>query len=322
MREPTESITHWLKDRAIELGFSDCGISRAGVLEEDRERLDNWLEQGMHGEMKYMERNREMRLDPRLILENAKSVISFLYNYYPEQELPADDNYILSKYAYGRDYHPVIKEKLYRLIDELKARAGALNARVFTDSAPVLERAWAQRGGLGWTGKNTCLIHPKLGSFFFLAEIITDLELEPDTRTVNDLCGGCTRCIDACPTGAIVAPHVLDSRKCISYLTIEYRGEIPEECKDKFGGRIFGCDICQDVCPWNRFSQPHSEKQFLASDRLAKMRRQDWEQLSGEDFEELFGDSAVRRTGYEGLMRNIHFINGNPARVISPPRVS
>ena len=320
--ETTESITSWLKERAKEHGFEGCGISRANVLEEERERMEEWLKAGMHGEMGYMERNMEMRLDPRLILDNAKSVISFLYNYYPREPIPAENNYVLSKYTYGRDYHQVIREKLYRLIAELKARAGDLNARAFTDSAPVLERAWAQKCGLGWTGKNTCLIHPKLGSFFFLAEIITDLELEPDTRSINDLCGGCTRCIDACPTGAIVAPRVLDSRKCISYLTIEYKGKLPEEMKDSFGSMIFGCDICQDVCPWNRFSLPHEEPHFEPSAMLRGMDREKWQGLTRTEFESIFEASAVKRAGFEGLKRNINFVNGNPPRVISPPRVS
>jgi epoxyqueuosine reductase len=311
MPENNHSLAHWLKERSKELGFAACGISTAGFLRDEKERLEKWLENGMHGEMLYMERNHEKRLDPRLLLNNARSVISFLYNYYPEKSLPDNDNFRISKYSYGRDYHFVIKEKLFQLIKELKDRAGEFHARAFTDSAPVLERAWASRCGLGWIGKNTCLIHPKLGSFFFLAEIITDLELEPDTNKVNDLCGGCTRCIESCPTGAISTAGEIDSNKCISYLTIEYRKELPGRYKKDFGNMIFGCDICQDVCPWNRFSKPHSEKDFEPLDELRSMNRKKWESLTKEDFELIFKDSAVQRTGFEGLKRNIKFVGGD-----------
>jgi epoxyqueuosine reductase len=308
-QEKNCSLSQWIKKRSEELGFSACGISKAEYLVEEKERLEKWLEDKMHGEMGYMDRNIEKRLDPRLLVANAKTVISFLYNYFPKVPIPSDENFIISKYAYGRDYHLVIKEKLYHLIDEMKLIAGDLKARAFTDSAPILERAWARRGGLGWIGKNTCLIHPKLGSFHFLAEIVTDVEMEPDRQTINDLCGDCTRCIDSCPTGAIIAPRVLDSRKCISYLTIEYRGRLPKEHQEDLGKMIFGCDICQDVCPWNRFSRPHGEKLFEPGGRLKQMRKKKWKTLKKSEFEELFKDSALQRTGYEGMMRNIEFVD-------------
>jgi epoxyqueuosine reductase len=304
------SFVKWLKARSRELGFDACGISRATYLEEEKDRLEKWLENGMHGGMGYLERNGEKRLDPRLLVNGARTVISFLHNYSPSSRLPSENNLILSKYAYGKDYHLVIREKLHRLIAEMKEKAGDFNARAFTDSAPVLERAWARRSGLGWIGKNTCLIHPKLGSFFFLAEIITDLEMEPDQHVINDLCGGCTRCIDSCPTGAITAPGVLDSRKCISYLTIEYRGRLPEDLREEFGNMIFGCDICQDVCPWNRFSSPHNEPQFEPGEELKSMNRDKWQRMTEEEFEEIFRDSAIQRAGYGGLKRNIYFVTG------------
>jgi epoxyqueuosine reductase len=305
---PPDTLEGWIKQRSALLGFEACGISAAGFLEAEKEPLQKWLLEGMHGEMSYMERNLDKRLNPGLLLDNAKSVISFLYNYYPLEPLPPEDNFILSKYAYGRDYHLVIKEKLHLLVNEIKQKSGDFRFRVFTDSAPVMERAWASNSGLGWIGKNTCLIHPKLGSFFFLAEIITDLELQPDTAKVNDLCGGCTRCIDRCPTGAIVAPRVLDSRKCISYLTIEYRNQLPPELKDDFGEMIFGCDICQDVCPWNRFSKPHQEPQFAPGEDLKGMNKEKWSGLTEDEFDGMFRGSAVQRTGFRGLKRNIAFL--------------
>lgn len=292
---PSETSA-WIREHAREMGFLACGISEAGELQEEKMHLEDWLRQGLQGEMGYMERNLDKRLDPRRLLPGARSVISFLFNYFPKQPLPAEDNLTLSKYAYGRDYHRVIRDKLHLLLKELKLAAGDFSARAFTDSAPVLDRAWAHRSGLGWIGKNTCLIHPKHGSFFFIAEIITDLELEADRQRINDLCGGCTRCIDMCPTGAIIAPRVLDARKCISYLTIEYQGELPEEHREKFGEMIFGCDICQDVCPWNKFSRPHNEPRFEPPDALKALDRQGWLDLDPESFEKIFKESAVQRT--------------------------
>jgi epoxyqueuosine reductase len=302
------SYSEWTKKRSAELGFDFCGIARADFLGREVSHLEKWLQSGMHGEMQYMARHFDKRLDPRKLVEGAKSVIVLMKNYFPEKELPSENNYIISKYAYGRDYHFVIKKMLKRLMAEMNEKAGGMVARGFTDSAPVLERAWAVQAGLGWIGKNGLLIRPKAGSFFFLAEIITDLELEYDRPKNIDFCGSCTKCMDACPTNAIVAPRVVDARKCISYLTIELKGEIPPEFKGKINDRIFGCDICQDVCPWNRFSKPHHEPQFEPHPQLAEMDKSAWENLSVETFNEIFENSAVKRTKYEGLMRNMEFV--------------
>lgn len=297
-----------IKEAAAALGFRACGISAAGHLAEDQTRLDQWLDNGYHGEMSYMERNREKRTDPRKLLEGARSVISVLMNYHSGEQLPDENNYKIARYAYGQDYHPVIRDRLYALVEGLKATGTDFKARVFTDSAPVLDRAWAEKAGLGWIGKNTCLIHPKLGSYVFIGEIITDLDLHCDTSRINDLCGGCTRCIDACPTGAIVAPGELDARKCIAYLTIEKRGDIDPRFRPAFGKWIFGCDICQEVCPWNRRPLSDTIPEFRPSAALKAMTGEKWETLTKEEFQELFGRSAVQRTGYEGLKRNIEFV--------------
>jgi epoxyqueuosine reductase len=301
-------ITEWIKVKAEELGFSACGIVEATFLENEAERLDQWLLNGYHGEMHYMAANRDKRLDPGILLPGSRSVISVLMNYFPAENPPVENNYKIAKYAYGKDYHPVIRERLNLLISGLKELAGDIQAQAFTDSAPVLEKAWAEKAGLGWIGKNTCLIHPKLGSFVFIGEIITDLELEYDRRQINDLCGGCTRCIDACPTGAILAPRLLDARKCISYLTIEFRGEIPQHEKDNFNDWIFGCDICQDVCPWNRKVEPHRENSFQPAQGMLEMDKEKWEQLTEDQFRDLFRESAVKRTKFVGLKRNIFFL--------------
>jgi len=291
----------------MEMGFMACGVTKAGFLEKEAPVFEKWLNQNMHGEMAYMRNHFDKRLDPTKLMEGAKSVIVFLYNYFPEEKLPEDDNYILSKYAYSTDYHFVIKDKLKSLINEIQEETGEIHARAFVDSAPVLERAWAERAGLGWIGKNANFIVPKAGSFFFIAEIITDLELEYDERKNNDFCGACRNCIDACPTKAIVAPGVIDARKCISYLTIELRDEIPATFKGQFENRIFGCDICQDVCPWNRFSKPHQEIKFNPCDDLTQMKKKDWENLTKEHFNKIFKNSAVKRAKYKGLIRNIKF---------------
>ncbi len=301
------AVTNWIKMRARELGFEEVGVARADFLEEYAPRLEQWLLKGMHGEMAYMANHFEKRLDPRKLMPGAKSVVVLLLNYFPEKEIPHDNNYVLSKYAYGTDYHFVIKDKLKTIIAELKEKTGDIHIRPFVDSAPVFERAWAEKAGLGWTGKNTNFIIPKKGSFYFLSEIITDLELEYDRPKITDLCGACRNCIDACPTGAIVDAGVVDARKCISYLTIELKNEIPEEFSGQFRNRIFGCDICQDVCPWTRFSMAHSEPKFKPADTLKQMTKQDWEELSEEQFREIFRRSAVKRTKYRGLMRNIRF---------------
>ncbi|HPE35358.1 MAG TPA: tRNA epoxyqueuosine(34) reductase QueG [Bacteroidales bacterium] len=305
-------LSAWIKQRASELGFSACGIAPAGYLEDEAPRLEQWLRHGLHGEMKYMENNFDKRLDPRKLVDGAKSVIVFLKNYFPKTTIPQNENYILSKYAYGEDYHNVIKDKLYQLIDELKQKAGNINARPFVDSAPVLERAWAEKAGLGWTGKNTCFIVPKKGSFFFIAEIITDLELACEQISLTDRCGNCRKCIDACPTQAIIAPYVIDAAKCISYLTIELKSQIPADFEGKLNDRMFGCDICQDVCPWNRFSSAHDEPRFIPDQALHDMKKDDWSNLSRDIFDQLFKKSAVKRTRYEELMRNIRFLSSEP----------
>jgi len=300
-------ITQWLRKEAASLGFDFCGIAKAGFLNNEVTNFENWLHAGMHGKMTYMENHFDKRLDPRKLVEGARSVIVFMYNYFPAKGIPSNDNFVISKYAYGKDYHLVIKDKLKTLIAGLKELAGDIQARAFVDSAPVLERAWAIRAGLGWIGKNSLLVNPKQGSYFFLAEIITDLELDFDDSGNNDFCGSCRNCIDACPTGAIVAPKTIDSRRCISYLTIELKGEIPEHFAGQFNDQIFGCDICQDVCPWNRFSKPSPEPQFTPDYRLLELKKMDWENLSSESFNRIFKDSAVKRTKFEGLKRNIVF---------------
>jgi len=298
-------LTKWLKKRASDLGFETCGIAKAGFLENEASRLKEWLNAGMHGEMTWMENHSDKRLDPTKLVEGAKSVIVLLHNYFPEKEIPTEDNFIISKYAYGKDYHLVIKEKLKRLLQELIERTGGGEGRVFVDSAPVLERAWAVKAGLGWIGKNGCLIVPGKGSFFFISEIITNLEFDYDPPLPVDFCGSCRKCIDACPTNALIAPRILDARKCLSYLTIELKDEIPTEFQSKMANRIFGCDICQDVCPWNRFARPNSEPQFQPAPALLQMRKKEWAELTEETFENLFSKSAVKRTKYEELIRNI-----------------
>lgn len=302
-------LTRLVKEAALEEGFLQCGISKAEFLAEDRKRLSEWLEKGYHGEMGYMARNAEKRVDPGKLIENARSVISVIMNYYPGEKPATDDNYKIAKYAYGKDYHKVIRKKLKRIVELLKEKGNSSNSRGFTDSAPVLDRAWAERAGLGWIGKNTCLISPKHGSFLFIGEIITDTELVYDETRVKDFCGGCTKCLEACPTGAIIFPHMLDSTKCISYLTIEYKKDLPAQLKDKFDNWIFGCDICQDVCPWNRIAKPHQIDEFKPSSLLLSMNRERWENLTEEEFKEMFPNSPVKRTGYEGLKRNIRFLN-------------
>ncbi len=303
-------LAAWIKQRSRELGFDHCGIARAEAVGHEASRLEKWLREGMNGTMRYMSNHLDKRTDPRKLVDGAQSVIVLMKNYFPKKVLPEENNHIISKYAYGRDYHLVIKKLLKRLISEMKEKAGGMVARGFTDSAPVLERAWAVKAGLGWIGKNGLLIRPKAGSFYFLAEIITDLELEYDRPKEIDFCGSCTRCLDACPTKAIVAPRVVDARRCISYLTIELKEDIPDEFKGTFRDRIFGCDICQDVCPWNRFAKPHGEPEFDPAPRLKEMTKKEWETLSRETFDELFSRSAVKRTNYQGLMRNINFVRG------------
>lgn len=284
-----------------------CGVSQAEFLEEEAPRLEKWLEANMHGNMRYMENHFDKRLDPRLLVDGAKSVVSLALNYFPK-ESQKPDSYKLSKYAFGEDYHFVIKWKLKELMKFIQAEIGEVDGRVFVDSAPVLDRAWAKKSGLGWIGKNGNLINKQAGSFFFLAELIIDLELEPD-GPVKDYCGTCTACIDECPTEAIPQPYVVDGSKCISYLTIELKDEIiPKEFQGKMEDWMFGCDICQDVCPWNRFSTPHNEPLLNAKPYLLGLNKQDWEDLTEEVFRDLFKNSAINRTKFDGLKRNIEFL--------------
>jgi len=304
--------SNFIKTSASSLGFSYCGISKAEFLQEEAPRLEEWLKRGYQGSMGYLENHFDKRLDPTLLVPGAKSVISLIYNYYPEKDLALDnqDSIKIAKYAYGEDYHFVIKDKLKTLMNKIQEEIGDVGGRVFVDSAPVLERAWAKKSGLGWVGKNSLLLNKSMGSFFFLAELIVDLELEYD-GPVKDYCGTCTACMDACPTDAIPKPYVVDGSKCISYFTIELKDEIPAEVKGKFENWIFGCDICQDVCPWNRFSQPNKEALFQPHKDLEKMTPQDWQEITNDVFEKLFKKSAVKRTKLEGLKRNILFVS-NP----------
>lgn len=302
-----EKHTKIVKQLAKELGFDLVGISRAEKLENEAKKLEEWLHYGLHGKMNYMEQWFDKRLDPTLLVPGAKSVISLGYNYFTESK-QNKESFNLSKYAYGNDYHKVIKNKLKFLINEIKRLIGDVSGRVFVDSAPVMERQWAQKSGLGWIGKNALLINREKGSFFFLAELILDLDLIPDVATKN-YCGTCTKCIDACPTDAIVNPYVVDGSKCISYLTIELKDHIfPNEFKGKMDNWIFGCDVCQDVCPWNRFSTPHKEPQFEPNEKVMNFSKNEWKELTEDVFEELFKNSPIKRTKFDGLKRNIGFL--------------
>lgn len=302
--------TYFIKSEAAKLDFSFCGISKAEFLKDEAPRLEEWLRRKHQGKMSYLENHFDKRLDPTLLVPGAKSVVSLLYNYYPKKDLAVQGEYKVAKYAYGEDYHVVIKEKLKTLLDNLQKEIGQIQGRAFVDSAPVMERAWAQRGGLGWIGKNSLLLNREMGSFFFIAELIIDLPLEYD-QAVKDFCGTCTACIDACPTDAITEPNVVDGSKCISYFTIELKDAIPTTVKGKFENWIFGCDICQDVCPWNNFSKPHMEERFNPIDDLTKFSKQDWLEITDEVFKTVFGKSAVKRTKFEGLKRNISFVRQN-----------
>ena len=312
----------FLKKEAVRLGFDFCGIAAAEFLEEEAPRLENWLNNGMHGKMSYMENHFEKRLDPGKLVPGAKSVVTLIFNYYPEKDIAyiqdstKSNSLKIAKYAYGEDYHFVIKRKLKELMDQLREYVGDFNGRVFVDSAPILERVWAQKGGIGWIGKNSLLLNKSMGSFFFLAELILDLELEYD-GPVKDYCGSCTKCMDACPTDAIPQPYILDSSKCISYLTIELKDQIPQKFAGKMENWIFGCDICQDVCPWNRFSKPHSEPAFNPSEELKSYTSADWNEITKEVFTDLFRKSAIKRTKFVGLKRNINFTQKSSDKKIS-----
>ena len=302
--------TSIIKQEAKRLGFLSCGISKAAFLEEEAPRLENWLNKNMNGQMSYMQNHFDKRLNPTLLVDGAKSVISLLLNYYPS-EVQNPDSYKISKYAYGQDYHFVIKEKLKALLHFIQTEIGEVSGRAFVDSAPVLDKAWAAKSGLGWLGKNGNLITKQVGSFYFIAELIVDLELEYDYAT-TDHCGSCTACIDACPTEAIVSPYVVDGSKCISYFTIELKENIPTEMKGKFDDWAFGCDVCQDVCPWNKFSKPHSEPLFKPNPEILSFTKKDWEEISEDVFNKVFKNSAIKRTKLEGLKRNINFIKESP----------
>ncbi len=295
-----------IKTEAKRLGFLSCGISKAEFLEEEAPRLEEYLQKQRHGKMSFLENYYDKRLDPTKLVEGSKSVISLLLNYYPE-ETQREDSYKISKYAYGTDYHFVIKDKLKSLLQFIKQGIGEVEGRAFVDSAPVMDKAWAAKAGLGWVGKHTLLLSKQKGSFFFVAELIIDLDLEYDAP-VTDHCGSCTACIDACPTDAIVEPYKVDGSKCISYFTIELKEELPNEMKGKFEDWAFGCDICQDVCPWNRFSKPHNEPLFNPHPELLSMSKKDWEEITEETFRKIFKKSAVKRTKYSGLTRNIRFL--------------
>ena len=302
-------LTAFVKERAAQLGFSYCGISKARRLDEEAPRLEKYLKEGRHGRMAYMENHFDKRLDPRLLVDGATSVISLILNHFPGKEAAYTSPLKVSKYARGEDYHFVIKDMLFTLAEDLKAQAGNINYRVFTDSAPVLDRAWAVNAGLGWIGRNTMMITPRNGSFFFIAEIITDLELAYDPPFGGNYCGDCTRCMDACPTGAITGFHELDASRCISYLTIELKDEIPNAFKDSMESWIFGCDICQNVCPWNRFSLQHSQPRFEAVGDWIEWSKDEWAALEEPVFKAVFTKSALKRAGFHKLKNNITFAN-------------
>lgn len=303
-------LSEIIKSEALSVGFLSCGISKAEFLSEEATKLENWLKSGFNGEMSYMERNFDKRLDPRLLVPGCKSVISLLFNYYTKKKPKKDHEPKISSYAYGKDYHLVVKDKLRELLLRIKNLVGDVNGRVFVDSAPVMDRVWAKKSGLGWIGKNTNLISKKTGSFFFIAELILDLELEYDHPT-TDHCGSCTACIDSCPTNALATPYQIDATKCISYATIELKNNIPDSFKDNMRGWIFGCDICQDVCPWNRFSKNHNEPSFKDKKNITDMSKSQWEDLTKDVFDEVFKDSPIQRTGYNGIKRNIDFAFSN-----------
>ena len=297
-----------IKYKAKDLGFLSCGIAKAGFLSEEAPKLEQWLQEGRHGKMTYMEHHFDKRLDPTLLVPGAKSVVSLLLNYHSEEKQSDPEAPKISTYAYGQDYHTVIKEKLTQLMLYLREEIGEIEGRVFVDSAPVMDKAWASRAGLGWVGKNTNLISKQVGSFFFIAELIIDLDLEYDLP-VADHCGSCTACIDSCPTEALIAPYQIDGSKCISYATIELKESIPETFKDKMEGWAFGCDICQTVCPWNRFATPHQETAFMPKKEVLELSSKDWQELTEETFKKVFQKSAVKRAKFSGLKRNIKFLS-------------
>ena len=310
IKKSVQNNTNLIKKIALELGFVDCKISKARFLKEEEKNYENWLKNGYQGKMSYLEKNFDKRLDPTKLVPGAKSVISLSYNYYPKKKMKSKSKFLISKYAYGKDYHFVIKKKLYVLLERLKEKIGQINGRVFVDSAPVHERAWAKQSGIGWIGKNSLILNKKYGSFFFLAEMITDLELVHD-YPIKNYCGTCTRCIDNCPTNAIVKAQVINASKCISYLTIELKDEIPNEFNNKLNDWIFGCDICQDVCPWNKFSIFHDEKDFILNNEIEKLSDKDWIEMTEETFKKIFKASPLKRANYKGINKNLRAVLKN-----------
>ena len=304
----THKISFLIKQKALELGFMSAGISKADFLAEEAPRLEKWLKENRNGEMKYMENYFDKRLDPRVLFDGCKSVVSVLLNYFPTETQKDPEAPKISKYAYGEDYHFVIKRKLQELLNFIQQEVGEVEGRIFVDSAPVMDKVWAKKSGLGWIGKNSNLISRGAGSFFFIGELLLDIDLDED-HEVADFCGTCTRCLDACPTGAIIQPYVVDGSKCISYFTIELKDAIPVAMKGQFDNNMFGCDICQDVCPWNSFSKPHQESTFVPHPDLLSMTKQQWKNISKETFDKLFKNSAVKRTKFNGLKRNIDFLD-------------
>jgi len=304
-----EKYSQLIKAEAKRLGFLSCGISKAGFLEEEAARLENWLNKNQHGEMNYMDNHFDKRLNPTLLVDGAKSVISLLLNYYPPEKQNSD-SYKISKYAYGQDYHFVIKEKLKEFLHTIQTEIGEVSGRAFVDSAPVLDKAWAAKSGLGWIGKNSNLLTQQVGSFYFIAELVVDLDLEYDYAT-TDHCGNCTACIDACPTEAIVAPYIVDGSKCISYFTIELKENIPLEMKGKMDDWMFGCDVCQDVCPWNKFSKSHNEPLFNPNPEILSFTKKDWDDITEDTFSKVFKNSAVKRTKLQGFVRNVSFLKNS-----------
>lgn len=308
-----DSLSALIVAEALRIGFDGCGISQAVSLDFDSKHIEDWLAEGCQGTMSYLERNREKRYDPRRLVEGTKSIISVIYNYFPSAQIEGNNNYHIAKYAYGADYHEVVKQRLKELLNYIETQTGKLEGtRIFVDSAPVLDRAWAARCGLGFIGKNTSLIHPKKGSFFFIGHIFLPIEIAPVGQTIPNHCGNCTKCLDACPTKALDRPFHVDARRCISYLTIEHKGAITNIDKADFKDWIYGCDICQDVCPYNRFSVANKETAFQPSEQLKSMQKADWKQLDEATFNALFAHSAVKRAGFEGLKRNIEFISQEP----------
>ena len=302
-----KNYSDFIKNKSIELGFISCGISKSAFLENEIGRFESWLKNNYHGQMSYMERNFDKRMDTRKLVDGSKSVISLLFNYYPSKEIN-NNSFKISKYAYGKDYHFIIKDKLKTLLSSMRNEIGEIDGRVFVDSAPIMEKAWAKKSGLGWIGKNTNLISKKTGSFFFIAEIIVDLELEYDNE-VTDHCGSCTACLDACPTDALYEPYKIDASKCISYFTIELKEQFPNDLKKDFNDWIFGCDICQDVCPWNKFSIPNKEPLLNPKNEINQYSKKDWLELTDEVFKVVFKETSLERTRFKGLKRNIQYAN-------------